>query len=368
MSASLIIILTGGFRMKPLAKEIIRYISLYREAVIILSAVTVIAVITGIVAYNGFEKTVIITDNGNAVTKKTMRYTVKEVLDQKGIKLGPYDDINVDLNGTIQRTIVNDIYIKRAVPLNIYADGKNQVIYSSKQTVFEALQSSPLVFTMYDRVIGARLPDRLREGMNLSLIRVSDKVITQKEEIAYSTIKRESRELASGEEKIVRHGAEGLKEKTFRILYENGKEIARQLLQEALISSPEDKVIEYGNKYSHRISRGGIVRFKKVLDMRTTAYTASYADTGKSPGESGFGITFTGTRARKGTIAVDPRVIPLGSKVYVELAGDTPDYGYAIAEDTGGAIKGDLIDLYFDEFHTVDNWGCRKAKVYVLDN
>lgn len=354
--------------MKPLAKEIIRYISLYREAVIILSAVMVIALITGTVAYNAFEKTVVINDNGNAITQKTMKYTIKEVLDQKGINLGPYDDINVDLNGTIQRKMVNDIYIKRAVPMNIYADGKEQTIYSSKPTVFEALQSSTLAFTMYDRVIGARLPDKLREGMKLSLVRVSDKLVTQKEQVAYSTIKRESKELASGEEKLVRNGAEGLKEKTFRILFENGKEIARQLVKESLISAPEDRVVEYGNKYSHRVSRGGVIRYNKMLEVRSTAYTASYADTGKSPGHPEFGITFTGVRAKRGIIAVDPRVIPLGSKVYIEIAGDTPDYGFAVAADTGGAIKGSIIDLYFDTQEFVDRWGVKKAKVYVLNN
>ena len=83
------------------------------------------------------------------------------------------------------------------------------------------------------------------------------------------------------------------------------------------------------------------------LRMRATAYTADYASTGKGPGDSGFGITASGTVAKRNkgsysSVAVDPRVIPLGTKLYVE------GYGYAIAEDTGGAIKGNSIDLFFN--------------------
>jgi 3D (Asp-Asp-Asp) domain-containing protein len=73
-------------------------------------------------------------------------------------------------------------------------------------------------------------------------------------------------------------------------------------------------------------------------------------------------------RVRKGVIAVDPKVIPLGTKVYVEVAGNTPDYGYAVAADIGGAIKGDLIDLYFDSSDIVGRWGCKKVKVYILSD
>jgi uncharacterized protein YabE (DUF348 family) len=364
---SLIVILTGGFNVRPLAKEIIRYVSLHREAVIILSAVMVLAILTGTIAYSLFETTVIINDNGNAVTQKTMKYTIKEVLVQKGINLGPYDEINLDLNSKIQRTMVNDIYIKRAVPIGIYVDGKEDTIYSAKNTVLEALQNSQFKLNFYDKLIGAKLTDRLQEGMKLSLIKVDDKIITEKESVAYTTIKRESSELESGEEKIVKKGAEGQKEKTFRIMYQNGKEIARQLISECLIVPPVDKVVEFGNKYSHRVSRGGVIRFKKTLDVRATAYTASFADTGKHPWHPEFGITRTGIRAKRGIIAVDPRVIPLGTKVYVEIAGDTPDYGYALCADTGGAIKGNIIDLYFEDQETVDNWGVRKAKVYILE-
>jgi 3D (Asp-Asp-Asp) domain-containing protein len=99
--------------------------------------------------------------------------------------------------------------------------------------------------------------------------------------------------------------------------------------------------------------------------MKATAYTSDYASTGKSPGDYGFGRTATGTQARRNpngfsSIAVDPRVIPYGTKLYVE------GYGYAIAEDTGGAIKGNIIDVYFNSAGECSNWGVRYVNVYIL--
>ena len=88
--------------------------------------------------------------------------------------------------------------------------------------------------------------------------------------------------------------------------------------------------------------------------------------TGKRPGDPGFGITYTGIPVRPGIVAVDPNVIPLGSRLYIEGIGDTPDYGYALAADIGSAVKGDIIDLYKESTEEVKKWGVRKVRVYIL--
>ncbi|EGS30218.1 3D domain protein [Peptoniphilus sp. oral taxon 375 str. F0436] len=78
--------------------------------------------------------------------------------------------------------------------------------------------------------------------------------------------------------------------------------------------------------------------------------------------------TAMGTRARIGAVAVDPRVIPLGSKLYIESADGFPTYGYAVAEDTGGAIKGRRIDLFYGSNAEARRFGRRNVVVYVLEN
>lgn len=110
--------------------------------------------------------------------------------------------------------------------------------------------------------------------------------------------------------------------------------------------------------------------YKNVLDVKATAYCLCKSCCGKSVDSPGYGVTASGLKIIPNTgmkvIAVDPKVIPLGSKVYVEGLNGVPDYGYAIAADTGGAIKNMKIDLYMDSHKDTDNWGIKNVRVYVL--
>jgi 3D (Asp-Asp-Asp) domain-containing protein len=101
--------------------------------------------------------------------------------------------------------------------------------------------------------------------------------------------------------------------------------------------------------------------YSKVYTMVATAYTAGPESTGKSPGMPGYGITASGMRVRPGVVSVDPRVIPLGTQLYVE------GYGYSIAADTGGAIKGNRIDVYMESLSDAYRWGRKTVQVYVLN-
>ncbi len=96
--------------------------------------------------------------------------------------------------------------------------------------------------------------------------------------------------------------------------------------------------------------------------MQATAYDASPASNGQWAG-----VTALGTKLRPGVVAVDRSVIPLGSRLYIESTDGWPSYGIAVAEDVGGAIKGNRIDLFFESASTVKSFGRRNVKVYVLD-
>ena len=210
--------------------------------------------------------------------------------------------------------------------------------------------------------------------MILKVVRVEEKIEVLTEDIDYTIEKKNSNTLAKGKELVETKGVEGKLQENYKVVYENGIEINRELTNSSVIQQPVTKVVLVGTKVavkqpadvSSLVSRGDI-RYSKVLKMRGTTYTASYADTGKNPGDSGFGRTRSGTMAKKGTVAVDSSVIPLGTRLYVACPGATQDYGYAIAEDIGGAVKGDIIDLYYETTSDRNNWYARDVVVYILE-
>jgi 3D (Asp-Asp-Asp) domain-containing protein len=111
-----------------------------------------------------------------------------------------------------------------------------------------------------------------------------------------------------------------------------------------------------------RVIDGQLFRVVKRMNVRATAYTAGVESTGKTPEHPAYGITSTGTEVQEGrTIAVDPEVIPLNSRVYI------PGRGLHVAEDTGGAIKGFRIDIYMEAVPRALSFGVRELECEVVE-
>ena len=168
-------------------------------------------------------------------------------------------------------------------------------------------------------------------------------------------------------EKVVQKGSDGMKKSVYQECFVNGELVQRTLEEEIVYKDPVDEIIEVGTKEREvATSRGGL-RFSNEMDMVATAYDLSYESTGKNPGDPYYGITASGAKAQPGTVAVDPSVIPLGTKLYVASTDGSPDYGFATALDTGSAIKGYRIDLFMEDNQDALNFGIRQVKVYILD-
>ena len=119
-----------------------------------------------------------------------------------------------------------------------------------------------------------------------------------------------------------------------------------------------------------QVPEGAPTNYVKYIDCEATAYCLCKKCTGKTPGSAGYGRTASGLVIVPGTnmkvCAVSRSQIPLGTHSYVQGWNGAKDYGYAIAADTGGAIKNNRIDLYMDSHSDCLKWGRRKVRVYIL--
>jgi 3D (Asp-Asp-Asp) domain-containing protein len=106
-------------------------------------------------------------------------------------------------------------------------------------------------------------------------------------------------------------------------------------------------------------------RSAKVYTVVATGYYAGVESTGKHPGHPQYGITYSGVRARRGvisTIAADLSIFPIGTLLYI------PGYGYGVVADIGSAVKGNVIDLYFQTKEEIyEQWGKRTVEVIVIE-
>jgi 3D (Asp-Asp-Asp) domain-containing protein len=159
---------------------------------------------------------------------------------------------------------------------------------------------------------------------------------------------RISREVGRGRWIRTSSGAPGYVKRFYRVQLKDGKPISKRMIKEER-QDPQPVVITLGSA-GFSASRGSYVRHK-VLSMVATGYPAYVSGTGR---------TCTGRRAAYGIVAVDPRVIKLNTLVFVE------GYGLALACDTGGAIKGDRIDLCFDSTSAADGFGTKRVRVHIL--
>ncbi len=193
---------------------------------------------------------------------------------------------------------------------------------------------------------------------------VAYKDVTETEEVNFETIKKLNPSLEAGTTQVVQEGEYGEKSVTYKVKYQKGKEISREVISETITKEPIDKIVEYGNKNASANApvNTGKLDYKYVLTCNATAYDLSAEENGGYAGQ-----TATGVPLDKGVIAVDPKVIPLGSRVYIEALDGSWSYGYAVAADTGGAIKGNRVDLCYRTRYECIQFGRRPCRVYVLN-
>jgi len=328
----------------------------------LISLIIVMVIFSAFVAYDLIYKDVAINVDGDKIELTTNKATVSELLKENEINLDKKDYINVSLDERLKDGL--EINIKKAVPITVSFDNKKIVTKTSKATVKEALDELEISYDYNDR-LSHELDQMITPNIEIEIVKVEEKIILEEKDIPYGTITKENEDLNKGETKKLQDGELGVAETKIKAIYVNGVLETSEVLEEKVVKNPVYEIIEKGTKTIEIASRGSYSG-KRSIVMTATAYDLSYESTGKRPGDKYYGITASGTMARPGVVAVDPKVIPLGTKLYIEAMDGTEDYGYAVAEDTGGAIKGNKIDLFFESSEDVKAYGRRKVKVYII--
>lgn len=180
--------------------------------------------------------------------------------------------------------------------------------------------------------------------------------------------------IPAGMEEILIEGVDGEVMRIAEVTYINGKEVQRKILTETVTIAPVTEIVAVGTGITPQspdpgampvigdgyilLPTGETLTYTDTATVRATAYT--HTDAGCDF------ITSTGSVVHWGTVAVDPRYIPYGTRMFIVASDGSYIYGIAEAEDCGGAIKGDRMDLYMPTFRQCIEFGRRTCTVYFL--
>lgn len=374
-----------------------RVTMLTRVVALLLPVVCIILLLT----QTAFAKnTYLINDGGRVLIHTTYATDPENVLDEAGLEL------DMDDTYTTQTGLgMSEITIQRMQTVSIVYGGKTLVVSTYGETVESLLNRLDLTLSEND-VLSATLRTKTYDGMILTISRNYTVEETYTTSIPHNTVYCYDPSLGDGEEVVLTQGKDGQIQCTASVRYADGVEVSRTVLSQTVISQSVDALIAIGTKLDKPVADqpepvptepaatqpsatepevpvvettpeapaapsapvigdgiittpdGEVLTYTGQLQVKATAYTNT------DPGCTIW--TATGTLCRVGAIAVDPTVIPYGTRMYIVSNDGQYIYGIAVAEDCGSAIKGNRIDLYFDTDAECWKFGVRNCTVYFL--
>lgn len=258
--------------------------------------------------------------------------------------------------------------VNRADSITVRYHGKIMKTTGKGETAGELLQRLGLDVSGED-MVSCGLEEETFDGMEISVDRVVIRQESSTSAIPHETCRCTDETLPQGTEQVLLEGSDGELLQTAEVTYRNGAEVSRRILAETMTRRPVTEIVGVGTAQKAqaapvigdgfiRLSTGETLTYTKTATIRATAYTQT------DPGCDG--ITATGTNVRRGTVAVDPRYIPYGTRMFIQTVSGSYIYGIAVAEDCGGDIKGDRMDLYLPTYEEAREFGRRVCTVYFL--
>ncbi len=281
-------------------------------------------------------------------------------VEKAGIEFENADTTDVDPDTLLKKNM--KINILRSYKIKLVVDGKKRSVDYAAGTVSDVLKREGIKLGK-DDVVKPGLSKTLKPGSKIVVKRV--KYVTREVEkiIKYGTQTKQSGVLAEGLKRVARQGRDGSKTVTYEDKIVNGKVVSSKKIGEVVNVKAVDKVVVIGtrgagaNRVTNIEGSGAPTSYIKTFHGPATAYTAKAG-----------AKTASGAVARRGLVAVNPKQIPYGSKLYI-VADDGTVYGYCTAADTGGFVtngSGTLVDLYMDSYGECTQWGKRNVTIYVI--
>jgi 3D (Asp-Asp-Asp) domain-containing protein len=321
-------------------------------------------------------------ENGIApvpVNVVTTASTVRELLAQNNIRLGPNDEVIPALNTRLTDGMV--VLVNRAMIVFITSNGQMTQLYMTGGTVEDALAKANISYDQDDEVTPA-LDTKLSAGIRIKHVAVEKVIIMEMHSIEYSTNYQNDPTLLKGKTKVLQSGSQGTQSIQIEVTYRDGVEISRVEISNTVIKEAKSRIVlqgtgsaprptstpasgdsAYSDLYKDVTHDDCIIppipsQFETILYMQITAYT----HTGRRTA-CGNWPQYTRTLKKPGTIAVDPKAIPYGTLLYVT------GYGYCVAEDTGSNTvdSSRMGDVFMNTKAECNNWGRRRnVTVYVV--
>lgn len=294
-------------------------------------------------------KNVSIQVDGQTINLKTRALTVQGALEEAGVVLQKAD--GYDVVGDEKFSDGATIEVVRAMPVKVWKAGRTTEYTIGRKTVRDVLNAVGVDYSGFQVYPG--LDTEVTPDMTIHIISPTNKLATETREIPYEVEMRNNDNLPRGRQNVISAGKNGVEKVTYREI-KVGSETVRQELHAEVVTEPVSEIVEVGtgNNLNMIETSRGFVRYRSARTVEASAYTLAEG--------SGTGLTSTGVVPYHGVVAVDPDVIPYGTRMYI------PGYGFAVAADCG-AINGNTIDLYMEDYGDAISWGRRDVTIYFLE-
>ena len=256
--------------------------------------------------------------------------------------------------------------------VKITADGTTEKQIVPAGTVEDALKAAGITLGEEDE-LNVSLDEAVYDGMSIEVGRVTYREKTEEKKISYEIVEKESEDLYLGETAVETAGEAGVRTIVKKEKLLDGKVIESEELSNEVTKEPVDEVVLVGTKEPETVSSSSSAEASTsgstLVDHNGNTISYSAVLTGSCSAYTGGGTTASGLPAAVGNVAVNPNVIPYGTRLYICSPDGSFVYGYAVAADTGGAfLYGDyLADLYYDTLSDCYSFGIRTMNVYILD-